>query len=173
MTQNQAPQQDIISPAEAKFWADWAAKAPGIIRGIMAKNDKDIKAAIMPYTIGGIAVGAVLGGASFTKHIPGKWKWLSGIASAGSFAVSYVFGLAQAESDKMQQLFLDYANALEKDPALQQQLANFLTSTVTADMAAGDMGNVVMERVSMLAVAHERQSLPMGLPVNFNSLRSR
>jgi hypothetical protein len=123
----------VISPAEAKFWQEWAAKAPHLVRSQLSESLDKVTSALTPYKVGGVALGAVLGGATFTKHVPGKWKILSGLSSAASLAFAAFMGSMQSASGEAEAMFLRYADALERNPALQQKLASYLSATVTAE----------------------------------------
>jgi len=131
--QNHAPQQDIITPAEAQFWADWAAKAPALIRYSIAQNIDPVGAQFDTRKNLGFAVGAAFGIAMLTKYVPGKWKLLSGAAAGASFGLGTMAGQISAGIRQSKAQFTNYADALEKEPALQQQLAHFLSATVSAE----------------------------------------
>ncbi len=128
-----APAGGDISPAEAKFWQEWAEKAPNLIRGKIGGFLDKMNTNVVPYKVGSVALGAALGGATLTKYVPGQWKWASGIGAAASLAAAMLMESVQVASGRTKQAFLDYADALERDPALKQRLAGLLSSTVTAE----------------------------------------
>lgn len=77
---------------------------------------------------------------TFTKWIPGKWKLLTGAGAVGAVAAGLHCG---NETDKvlrvfeyalpeMKKAFLKYADAIESDAALREQLATYLSDKVTA-----------------------------------------
>ena len=139
---------DIISPAEARFWQEQAQKAPAALREMTATLNR-VNADFRPYQVGGVAVGAILGGATFTKYVPGKWKWVSGIGAAASLLVGVLAGKVRSVNDANER-YMQYADGLEKDPQLQQQLAQFLSAHVTADdIQRKGIENAVLEQVMM------------------------
>ncbi|MDX2072771.1 MAG: hypothetical protein SFX19_00205 [Alphaproteobacteria bacterium] len=138
---------DIISHAEAKFWQEQAARAPSLLRQKLDQNFDKAMSAFTAYKVGGVALGGALGVATFTKAIPGRWKWASGVASALSLGFGLLMGGVQNVSRPMKQGLLNYADALEKSPELQQKLADFLSSTVTAEQ---------IQHGGLEAVVHDR-----------------
>lgn len=113
-----------------KFWREWAERAPALVRAGIEQVEYQ---AIQPYTplkTALAAVGCLLGVASFTKYVPGKWKWISGLGSAGSLMGAVSIG----SKNVLETHFLnDYANCLEGDPALRKELAQYLSDHVTSD----------------------------------------
>ena len=136
MTTNIPPivqaQPDIISPAEAKFWQEYADKMPSLVRDneqiIMGFKDN-----LTPYKVAMTALGAALGLATFTKHVKGNWKWATGLSAAGAFASAARSAYIQSGMGERIQSNLAYAEELERDPKIRQQLAQFLSTHVTAD----------------------------------------
>ncbi len=124
---------DIISPAEARFWQEWADKVPGLMRTQVQGFSNKFNSILTPWKVGGVVLGTTLGVASFTKAVPGKWKWVSGGAAVASLTTSYVASLFQRASMQVDKVRANYADTLERDPELRQKLADFLSSTVTAD----------------------------------------
>lgn len=157
------PQADIISPNEAKFWQEWAAKAPGLIRVQSSESIRQFQSAVTPYKVGGIGLGAALGIATFTKHIPGYWKILSGAVAGGALAFGLAVGSAQGAIGQTEEIVKSYANALEKSPELREQLAHALSASVTAEQ----IQQVGIEK----AVA--QQAVAMGIKMAMYQIGSR
>jgi len=133
MNQPQKP-QEVISPAEMKFWQEQADKAAGIIRKESAALLDKHETRVSHYKYGTVAVGAALGAATFTGYVPGKWKWASGIASAGALALSAVMFTAPSITDAGKRLYSEYAKMIDENPEMRKQLANYYSSTISADM---------------------------------------
>lgn len=129
----------VVSPAEAQFWQEWAAKAPHLVRGQLTQSLDKVMAALTPYKVGGVALGAVLGGATVTPYVPGKWKILSGLTAAASLGFGAFMGSMQSAYGETQAMFLRYAEALDRNPAMQRNLANYLSATVSAENLQSEM----------------------------------
>jgi len=126
------PAADVISPAEAKFWQEWADKMPALVRD----NEQimiGLKAEMTPYKTAMVAVGAALGVATFTKYVKGNWKWATGLSAVGAFASAAHSSYIQSGIKERIQSNLGYAEMLERDPRMREQLAQFLSTHVTAD----------------------------------------
>jgi len=136
MTQNPQPQAEIITPAEAQFWQDWANKAPALIRAKVSENIDPVDGRVNNFKMLSFGLGALLGAASFTKYIPGKWKIASGAGTAGALAFGAFAGQISGGIQHSKAHFMSYADTLEQNPALKQQLANYLSNNVTAAQAA-------------------------------------
>ncbi len=139
-TPQAAPAQDVITPAEAKFWLEAAGKAPALIRDQLGVvPDVPNKPTGTPIRIFGFTIGATL--AAATCYIPGKWKILSGGASVVAAGAGMYLGalrdvdytLATDSMRHVKQKYLNYANALERSPELQAQLGNYFGAQMTGD----------------------------------------
>jgi len=127
------PAADVISPAEAKFWQEQAERAPALLRHFIQEDTGKLKSSMQIYKISGIALGAALGIASFTKYIPGKWKIASGLGAAASLLAGTMAGSTQKASDDIQHMFISFADMLEKNPQARSSVASRLQQAVTAD----------------------------------------
>jgi hypothetical protein len=144
----QGQQEGAQSPtaAEMKFWNECADKASSLIRreiNNIPDQPKDLPHVSSGYTGGMVALGAVLGGLSFSRFIPGKWKWLSGAASVaslgGAVAINSRVNAANAEIESsaqmvavMKQGLSNYASVLDNDPATRAKLAQYFSDNITA-----------------------------------------
>lgn len=170
MTEICPPNPEIISPAEAKFWQEWADKTPALIR-MGGEKLGQANSWMSSAQIAGVAMGAALTIASFTKQVPGKWKWASGLAAATSFTGAWAASQMKPALANEQQAFLNYADALEKSPELKAQLADFLGKTVNAEMIQmGGIGYAVGDQA--LAFGRQIQMIPDSRPMNENNLLS-
>ena len=173
------PQADVISPAEAKFWQEWAEKAPVLLRTAGVSVVNDVHKDMAFYKIGGIALGAALGGASFTNYIQGKWKWAARGAAALALGASLLLDVSQGFSGFNEASMRNFADALEKDPNLRNQLAISLSANITAEHIQ-EMGieKAVLQTVLGFAAnvfPHMRQETCNRLPsssANFGQGRS-
>ncbi|MFO0389269.1 MAG: hypothetical protein ACK502_06070 [Alphaproteobacteria bacterium] len=131
------------SKAEMDFWSEWADKAPEILRANVQKMMLEFNAMPPygnPYKTAGVTLGAVLGAATLTKWVRGGWKWATGATAVGSLAVGLYMGKKLDEvvclgQHLMPELFKKinaFADVLEKDPELRKQLADYLSTHVTA-----------------------------------------
>ncbi len=143
---------DVMSPAETQFWQEWAEKAPALIRSNGIENLEKFQSSAGAYKMGSVALGAALGAATFTKYISGRWKYLSGSAAAASLIFASAMAGMQTIGNNTKNRMLAYADALEHSPALQQQLAMHLSSSVTADIAASGIENAVLNQAAALAL---------------------
>jgi hypothetical protein len=148
----QQPNNEVISPAEAKFWREQADKASALLRESAVRDLSGTYQVAGAYKVSGVALGTALGLATFTKYVPSKWKWLSGAAAGASMAFGVASGVLQGRTSQMQQRVLGYADALERDPAMKEQLANWLSSFVTADMAHAGIEKAVAEQAVAMAL---------------------
>lgn len=128
-----SPSADVISPAEAKFWQEWADKAPAIIRQDVAKHMAKANDAMIPYTVGSIALGALLS----LGMLGAKGKWGKGLFAAGSAAgvaggLYLHFGQRQRSVD-VGGRNLKCADEIENNPVLREELARVLEKTITAE----------------------------------------
>jgi hypothetical protein len=146
-----APPADAISPAEAKTWKEWADRAPDLLR---AQAGQDAPRASSPFSFPLIGLGALSGIATFTKWVPGKWKWLSGGVAAGAVGSGLYLGNkasnlndAFAASSPMRDTLLRNAGALEHNPALRQQFADYLSGSVSAQEAQSPEATIVAKAV--------------------------
>lgn len=124
---------NTISPAEAQFWHEQAEKAPQLLRAKIQEANKELTPDLPLKKVVGIGLGAVLGAASFTERVPGYWKLLTG---SGAIVAGFIGWEAWARQNRAQSVradSVDYANRLERDPALTNMLANYLGTCVTAD----------------------------------------
>ena len=170
MAATSAPAADIISPNEAKFWSDWADKAPTIIRSEDAESVRMFRSRMLPVVVGGVGLGAALGIASFTKYVHGYWKILTGVAAIGAFAGSMIVGNALNVVAKTSGPFEDFANVLEQRPELRRQLADTLSRTVTKeDIQKLGIEKAVTDRITEFAITMVmnemgcRQLQPLGM----------
>lgn len=133
--------QDIITPAEMKFWDEWAQKSPALVRNADTQLAQEIpqggKPGLKAATIG---LGVALGIASLTRAVPGRWKWVSGTAAVGSAALGIYADRQSKQAEnkarsalpQLKESFASYAAALEQNPDLRKMLAEYLSNTVTA-----------------------------------------
>lgn len=134
----------LLTLSEAKMWAE---KTPQLLRQYMAELpdthkdvDKETAQLGASYKVTGIGLGAVLAAASFTKYIPGNWKWAARGAGLGSGALGLYVGDKADQVVKtvsytipiFKEAVLKYANAIESDTALKQQLADYYVQNITA-----------------------------------------
>ena len=153
MTTNIPPivqaQPDIISPAEAKFWQEWAQKAPVLIRskGLDVTNKATSYLSFSRNTA--VGIGAALGVATLSKFVSGKWKALTGGASGISFVSAVVFNKMRNATLDMHMSSVNALNDLENDPNMRMRLAEYLSNNVTADKikAHGIENAVLMEAI--------------------------
>lgn len=123
---------------------EWVKNAPSMMRPRLSEQPP-LRMGHRPVVAAGFAVGAVLAGVSLFKQMSKKWKWATGIgaavAGAGSWYigsqgahVEKAFNFAQGEMQRQVGAFLD---VLEKDPALQEKLADALVQNVPGLMSQG------------------------------------
>lgn len=154
-------QQDVISPAETKFWQEWADKMPALIPKQTEKNLANFDAEATPYKIAGVTMGAALSAATFTKLVPGKWKWASGAAALASFAGAYLMHSIRANAIPIYRAIESYAQALGQRPELRQQLANALSVNVTAEkIQAMGLERAVVNEAINVGMEMERLGAP-------------
>ncbi len=141
-----APTAEVISPAEAQYWLDWANKAPSLLRSkaveAIDKSDFYLKLG----AISGVTLGAISGIASFTKHVKGNWRWVTGLGSLAALAFGGISWATQSKTGDAKNQIFQYAAALEQSPALKQQLANWFSASITANMAQAGIEKAVMEQ---------------------------
>jgi hypothetical protein len=155
------PAQEVISPAEARFWDEWAAKAPALVRRNIAQINPP---AFMAAGAAGVALGVVLGVASFSKKVPGKWKILTGGTAIGS-ALAGALGMGVANSlGVVSQRYREFADRLEASPELQKDLAAYLSSHIDAQT----VGQNGIERAVMMQTSQFAHDLP---PLRVSELR--
>lgn len=135
--------ETLLTPTEAQTWAQ---KVPALLRqhfaaGPDAANQVDtgpLNGNL--FKVLGISVGAILGISTLTKWVPAQWKWLSGAAAIGSIAAGFHYGHVADKSvsavkyaiPEMKKAILAYADAIESNSALREQLATHLAAHVTA-----------------------------------------
>jgi hypothetical protein len=153
---------EIITPGEAKFWDEWAAKTPALLRAQNEEIPDKLKERPNPFRMTGLGVGAVLGILSFTKLVPGKWKWVSAAGAFGAASAGLYLG---AKTDMVQDAFEqslpmvkksigEYADALDRDANLRQALAGYLSSNISAaDIQSRGIEAAVIDRAVEFARA--------------------
>lgn len=152
------PQADVISPAEAKFWQEWAEKAWFYVKqqAVTLPVTGDDVPTRNNWRIIGVALGAAFAAASFSKYVPGKWKIATGGAAVGSALAGFAIGRSQdyfidkirTALPEQRKLLMDYGDRLQSDIALQKQFADYLERTVTKeDFQGRDMEDVMRVKV--------------------------
>ena len=131
-----------VTPSEMKTWREWADKAPQLIRKAMGEGPfgkmDDMPQFKSPLSTPLIALGAVAAAATFTRFVPGKWKWVSGAGAVAGIGGGVYLGkkageMTNAFSESAQaakKMSLDYVAALENNPQLRAQLADYLAATM-------------------------------------------
>ena len=128
------PPSEIISPTEAKFWQEWADKAPNMLRQAGQEFDKFNGKLYLAQSVG-MAAGVALGVATFSpyKYVPGKWKWATSVGAVASLAGAWFAGKGQHTMKQSKEMYLKYADMLEKSPVLKQQLADYYAAHITGE----------------------------------------
>ena len=162
------PQADVISPNEAKFWAEQAQRAPALIQQEILTTKKSFLDKIQMGTMASIGFGSAMTVATFSKYTSGKWKLLTGAAAAASFVGSYMVSVMNRSFNATEQEFTAYANALATNPNLSNGLADFLSKTVTAEnIQKVGLDKAVlhhaMEYATTTPLISNKQSVMMGL----------
>lgn len=152
MTATQAPQQEIISPGEAQFWAEQAERAPALLREFLEGERAQFENSMRNYKVIGTVVGAVLGATTLTKYVPGKWKIASGSGAAAALYAAVMTANGQKNFDEGSGVIVDFINMLEKNPQMRQALANQLQQAVTAqDIQELGLDKAIIIRTSIMA----------------------
>lgn len=167
-----------ISEAEMKTWNEWADKTPNLLRAQLNAIPEPTGGGLMAPLIS-VGLGAALTVASFTSYIPGKWKIASGLGAVGAGALGLYLGSQAGDPagcvpPEIKKPFLDYADALDRDPNLRRQLADYLAAHMTDDAVEGRPIEVaVMEKsiefgrsapyLDMATVKATAQGKPNGL----------
>lgn len=145
-----------LTPADGQALAE---KAPALLRQQFSQfpdaaeqTDKAFGGVGRNIRITGVGVGAVLGVASFTKFIPGKWKWVTGTTAVASGALGLMVGhkmdaMAKAFNysfPAVKNAILKYADDIENNETIREQLADYLVGNITrGELATKNLDELV------------------------------
>lgn len=156
-TTSASPAAEVISPAEARFWAEWADKAPGLLRDQTAKLLPAGPSGRNGGQLFSMGLGVALGIATLTRAVPGKWKILSGAAAGAALGAVPLLGDPPDPAARLRDSLAIYADALERDQGLRARLADYLSSHVTAN---GIQAHGVGTAVTLQALSFGREATP-------------
>lgn len=169
--------QDMITPAEMKFWQEQAARAPELLlarRNEIVSKTKPKYKPILAFDWAFMDIGCAIAALSFSKYVPGKWKILTG-ALAGASATHSIhlgdkyFNAMSSSADHAADHFNRVISILQESPCREKEFAEYLSSYVTAaDLQKDDLDTVVIKKAFNFFGHAKDQHMH-----SINSIRSR
>jgi len=154
----------LTQPIQPTDLQRFAERIPNLIRTQVQENIANADGKIGMIKIASITFGGVLAGASFTKHIPGKWKIASGLTAAASLGMGMFTSMVQGQMHQAKDIWLVIADMMEQDPSFRKMLVETVFSGLPPEIAAQGM-NPEMEKkiVNNLLAEPLSKIFPQGL----------